>query len=88
MREKINEEVSVIMFYSSRNRRAEPYMISWQNRDYKVNKIGYHHSVRDGRTQHHIFELTVKETDLWMRLNFNTDNLHWILEAVSDGNAT
>ena len=87
MREKINEEVSVVMYYSARKRVALPHTISWQNRESSVAKIGYHHTVRDGRALQHIFELTVKEADLWMRLNFNTENLHWTLEVISDGNA-
>lgn len=85
MREKINEEVSVVMYYSARKRLALPHMISWQNREYQVKQIGYHHSVKDGTVLHHIFELTVKEAELWMRLNLNTENLHWTLEVVSDG---
>ncbi len=85
MREKIDEEVSVVMSYSARRRAALPYLISWQNRDYYVGKIGYHHTVKDGNTLHHIFELTDKENSLWFRLNFDTSNLHWTLEAVSDG---
>jgi hypothetical protein len=85
MREKINEEVSVVMYYSARKRIANPYTISWQNKEYSVKEIGYKHAIKDGQTLHHIFELTVKETDLWMRLNLNTSNLHWTLEAVSDG---
>lgn len=85
MREKINEEVSVVMYYSARKRIGLPHTISWQNKEYLVGKIGYHHKVTEGRTLHHIFELVVKESPLWMRLNFNTDNLHWTLEVVSDG---
>lgn len=88
MREKINEEVSVVMYYSSKKRLALPHLISWQNKDYAVGKIGYHHTVKAGATLHHIFELVDKEDTLWFRLNLNTDNLHWTLEAVSDGLAT
>jgi hypothetical protein len=88
MREKINEEVSVVMYYSSQKRLALPHLISWQNKDYAVGRIGYHHTVKVGATLHHIFELVDKEDILWFRLNFNTDNLHWTLEAVSDGLAT
>lgn len=87
MREKINEEVSVVMYYSARKRVALPHLISWQNKDYAVGEIGYHHTIRDGQTLHHIFELTDKENSLWFRLNLNTSNLHWLLEAVSDGRA-
>ena len=85
MRETINEEVSVVMYYSSRKRQALPHLISWQNREYPVGKIGYHHTVRDGQTLHHIFELVDKNQSLWFRLNLDTSNLHWKLEAVSDG---
>lgn len=85
---KINEEVSVVMYYSARRRMALPHLINWKNRDYVVGKIGYHHTTRDGQTLHHIFELTDKESSLWFRLNLDTSNLHWVLEAVSDGMAT
>lgn len=85
MREKINEEVSVVMVYSARKRHAQPHIIGWQNREYKVGQIGYHHTVKDGAVLHHIYELTDKAETLWFRLNFNTNNLHWVLEAVSDG---
>jgi len=85
MREKINEEISVVMYYSARKRLAVPYLINWQNREYMVGKIGYRHAIRDGQTLHHIFELVDKENTLWFRLNLDTSNLHWTLEAISDG---
>ena len=85
MREKINQEVSVVMYYSVRHRRAQPHMISWQSREYHVGTIGYHHTVRDGDTLHHIYELVDADSTLWFRLNLDTSNLHWLLEAVSDG---
>lgn len=88
MREKINEEVSVVMYYSAQKREAIPYLISWQRKDYSVGKIGYHHTVKDGAILHHIYELVDKENSLWFRLNLNTSNLHWKLEAVSDGLAS
>lgn len=87
MLEKINEEVSVVMYYSARQRRATPHLISWSNKEYSVGKLGYHHTVKDGQTLHHIFEVLDKEGTIWFRLNLDTSNLHWNLEAVSDGNA-
>ena len=88
MREKINEEVRVVMYYSAQKRSALPYKIIWQSREYMVGKIGYHHKVYDGKVAHHIYELVDGEETMWFRLNFNTDNLHWVLEAVSDGLAS
>lgn len=87
MREKIDQEVSVVMYYSAKQHLFAPHLISWQNKDYHVGKIGYHHTIWEGRTLHHIFELVDKEQTLWFRLNFDTANLHWVLEAVSDGHA-
>jgi hypothetical protein len=88
MRERINEEVSVVMYYSAKKRLALPHLLHWKNKDYAVGAIGYHHTVREGQTLHHIFELVNKEETLWFRLNLDTSNLHWNLEAVSDGLAT
>ena len=85
MREIINEEVSVAMYYSAKKRVGLPYIVSWQEKEYKVGKIGYQHKVYDGKVCHHIYEFVDSENNLWFRLNFNTDNLHWLLEAVSDG---
>ena len=85
MRQKIDEEASVVMYYSSRKKMALPHLISWQNKEYPVGEIGYHHKFREGRTLFHIYELTDTENSLWFRLKLNTDNLHWIVEAISDG---
>ena len=85
MREKINEEVSVVMYYSARKREALPFLISWQNKDYSVGKVGYYHKVKVGQTLHHIFEVVDKDNTLHFRLNLDTSNLHWTLEATHDG---
>lgn len=82
---KINEEVSVVMYYSARKREALPFLISWQNRDYQVGKLGYYHKVKVGDTLHHIFEVVDKDNGLYFRLNLDTANLHWTLEATHDG---
>lgn len=88
MIEKINEEVSVVLVYSARKKTALPHLINWQNKDYRVGKIGYHHKIYDGKTLHHIYELTDAQQTLWFRLSLNTANLHWTLEKVSDGHAS
>jgi len=85
MRETINEEVSVVLYYSAKKREALPLLIRWQNKDYTVGKLGYHHKVKVGDTVHHIFEVVDKENALWFRLNLDTSNLHWTLEATHDG---
>jgi hypothetical protein len=85
MREKINEEVSVVMYYSAKKKEALPHLIHWQNKDYEVGTIGYCYSYMDGRERQHIFELVDKQSSLWFRLRLDGGNLHWILEAIHDG---
>ena len=88
MREKINEEVSVVMYYSSKKKLAVPYLLNWQNKDYTLGKVDYYHSYMEGRDKQHIFELVDKDSSLWFRLRLNSANLHWTLEAIHDGLAT
>ncbi len=88
MREKINEEVSVVMSYSAQRKQALPYLISWQNKNYYIGKLGYYHNYMKGQDKQHIFELVDTENTLWFRLRLDSGNLHWTLEAVSDGEAS
>lgn len=85
MREKINERVSVVSYFSAKRGRTLPYLIHWQNKDYTVGELGMKHSYRHGDTWHHIFEVVDKEQSLYFRLNYNTKELSWTLEVVADG---
>lgn len=85
MRQKINEEVSVVMYYSSKQKLAVPYLLHWQNKDYSLGKVDYYHNYMEGREKQHIFELVDKENTLWFRLRLDSSNLHWTLEAIHDG---
>ena len=87
MREIINQEVGVVMYYDPKRRLALPHLIRWHNQDYQIGKLGYYHIVNVGKTRHHIFEVVDRQETIWFRLNFNSDNLHWRLEAISDGEA-
>jgi hypothetical protein len=85
MREIIGEEVSVGLFFNARRRAVQPHIIEWRNQRYIAGVIGFHHTIWQGKILHHIYELVDQDETIWMRLNFNTENLHWMLEAVSDG---
>lgn len=88
MKEKINQEVSVVMYYSSKHKQVVPHLLHWQNKDYSLGKVDYYHSYMEGRERQHIFELVDKESSLWFRLRLDSSNLHWTLEAVHDGLAS
>jgi hypothetical protein len=85
MTETINEKVSVITIFKVTPLKNEviPYQVKWQGRNYKINKVGFHHAIRQGQNVFHIF--TVSSNSLDMRLKFDTQNMHWTLEEVTDG---
>lgn len=86
MKQQVNEEVSVVMSYSAKHKRAVPYLLDWKNQTYYVGKVGYYHSYMEGADRQHIFEFVDKEETLHFRLRMNSSNLHWTLEAIHDGN--
>lgn len=77
---KINEKVSVLTYYNEKTNKAAPYQIKWRNRTYTITEIGLHHTIKNGKTLHHIFSVTDNNT--FFRLNLNTNNLHWIVEEI------
>lgn len=83
MQEKLFEKISVVFSYNCEKNAAIPYRIRWRLRDYFIKKLGYHHKVREGRDLFHIFHAT--DGNLDFKLRFNTEDLSWILEEISDG---
>lgn len=86
MQQKLFEKISVIFSYNAEKNTAILYKIRWRLRDYFIKKLAYHHKVREGRELLHIFHVT--DGNLDFRIRFNTEDLNWILEEVSDGNIT
>lgn len=87
MRQTIDEEVTVVMYYSCRKQQVVPHQLEWKSDVYELGPVDYKHTYMDGRERQHIFELCNKEQTLWFRLRLNSLNLHWVLEAIHDGNA-
>ena len=85
MNVRVYEKIDVITIYKRISGETAPYKIRWNGRTYVITKVGYHHTVRSGRTVYHIFH--VCSNTLAFRLKHDPDTLHWILEEVSDGNA-
>ena len=86
MNEMINEKVSVVSVYDRSAGITMPKKIKWQGRVYPIEKLGYHHKVREGRKLLHIF--SVCNDALAFRLRLDTETLGWTLEEVSDGFAS
>jgi len=85
MIQKLNAPVSVTLDYNAEQRQVIPRTIIWGGKHYTISKVGFHHTYWEGRTLIHIF--SVDSPALFFRLRLNTDNLHWIVEEISDGEA-
>jgi hypothetical protein len=84
MIETIQEKIEVIIRFRLKPQpEIEIYKIRWRSRDYLVREIAYHHKVWLGRTRMHKFAVSTGSLDF--RLNYDTENLFWMLEEVSDG---
>ncbi len=76
MTEPINEKVSVGM-------NEYPRWIKWKDKVYRVEKVGLHHTYREGKTLYHVFSVATKT--LFMRLILDTDTLDWRLTDIENG---
>ncbi|OGM09640.1 hypothetical protein A2Y68_03325 [Candidatus Woesebacteria bacterium RBG_13_46_13] len=83
MLEKISAPVSVTLVFDHAKRKVFPKWLVWEGKLYPLEKVGLHHTFRQGRTLFHVF--SVASETLFFRLVFNTDNLFWRLEEISDG---
>lgn len=84
MIEIIQEKVEVIVrFRLLPKPETEIYKIRWKGKEYTIKKLTYHHKVWKGRTRLHKFAVSTETYDF--RLTYDTENLFWILEEVSDG---
>ena len=82
MRKSLGEEISVVYFFDSKNNRVVPYQLTWNNQDYRLGPVDFHHKTRVGGTLIHHFSLCDKNETIYFKLALNTDNLHWELEEL------
>lgn len=83
MTQKLSEKVSVSLSFDAEKNKVFPKWIIRQGRLYPINKIGLHHTFKEGNLLYHVF--SVISGGLFLRLVLNTESLHWFLEEVSDG---
>lgn len=75
--ETIDEQVSVNLL------NCTPKVLLWQERQYLLTQIGFHHTLREGRVLSHIFSVTDGIT--FFKLKFDTETLLWKLLEVEHG---
>lgn len=77
------EKISVVTVFDVLQGTIMPRKIKWNQREYTMTKLGYYHKYRVGRSIMHIFHVTDGHLDF--RLRMDAENLHWVLEEVTDG---
>jgi hypothetical protein len=85
MIQKLKTPVSATLFYDHRTRKVMPQTVIFDGREYRIVKVGLHHTFREGKTLFHVF--SVASEAVFFRLVLNTENLFWTLEEISDGEA-
>jgi len=79
---KVNDFVSVSLIFDSKTRKSMPRSIVWNNRLYKVTKLGLYHTYRNGENIYHVF--SVVANSLFLRLVLDAKTLHWRLEEIQE----
>jgi hypothetical protein len=74
----VSERVRVISDFN------KIFFVEWKHRSYKVDKVGFHHTVNDGNTLTHIF--SVLAGSVFLKLKLNTKHLDWTLLEVHEEN--
>lgn len=85
MIENLHEKVDVLAVFNRTGDVVHIYKLKWQNRVYTVSKLAYLYKRREGRNINHVFH--VSNASLHFKLLFNSENLTWWLEEISDGNS-
>lgn len=78
----INESVSADLLSNHLTGKVYPWVIAWRGRRYRINKVGLHHMIREGRTLLHVFSVTDGTT--FFKLVFNTEYLTWQLLEIDE----
>lgn len=82
MIQAVDAPISVILKYDHIKRQTRPVKVRWENRDYFIDKVGYHHHYWSGRVLVHVY--SVATMTMFFRLEFNTETLNWKVTEIAD----
>ena len=80
MREGLHEPVSVLSIYSKQHSIFKPAILTWDGVDYRLGKVDFYHKTKKGATILHHFSMSDKDATIYVKLVFDSSNLHWTLE--------
>jgi len=70
--------VSVLFCFKSKEKKVEPLKFYLNGKEYKVSKIGLHHTFKKGEVLFHVFSVLCG--DSFFKLILNSKNLFWTVE--------
>ena len=83
MVEQIKQPVSVLYLHNKVKKTMIPVRITWNNKLYTVEKVGFHyHAIVSGYYKH-FFYLTSEDT--YFKISLDTKTLETVLEETGDG---
>lgn len=78
MLNEINERVEVVAYFGKN--RTFPYLVKWNNREFRIQKITLIHQLWEGNTKIFYFSAICPQAQL--KLSFNSIELVWRLEEI------
>lgn len=88
MRESLNEPVSVIWYYSAKSKQMKPYLLDWNNQQFKLGKVDFWHKTWLGKYLVHHFSVADEAGQAYFKLAFDTSSLEWVIEEYMYGQDT
>ena len=83
MIQQINEPVEIIAAHKRAGVKLIPRLMEWNHRLYKFTQVGFRHPTTKGQRTIHV--LSVSDESATYRLEFDSYNLIWTLQEISDG---
>ncbi|MDO8336052.1 MAG: hypothetical protein Q7T74_04725 [Candidatus Saccharibacteria bacterium] len=78
----INERITVVAVFADKTAPLTPVHMRWGKKQYRLGKVDFYHTTRDGHHTVHHFSLTDEEQSMYMKLAFNSGNLTWTLQET------
>lgn len=78
----INERIAVVAVFGGKMAPLVPAQLRWNNKEYKLGKVDFHHTTRDGHHKVHHFSMTDEAQSMYMKLAFHSHSLVWMLEEI------
>lgn len=88
MRESLDEPVSVVFYYDAKKRHLKPHLLKWNNKEYALGPIDFHHITRKGAVTVHHFSMSDVDESAYFKIALDTSNLHWSIEEYMFGGET